>query len=93
MNDIHWNHLSTFEKILFVLGWFSIFNIVFWVAFIVTYIVGKERGRKYQDFFNPHTLKVPYVFGWIHLVLILLCLLFVIAFIMLAVPLSQMMRY
>ncbi|MDO8643153.1 MAG: hypothetical protein Q7R76_06270 [Candidatus Woesearchaeota archaeon] len=89
MLDIYWSKLSTFEKVIFVLGWFSVFNAVFWVAFIVTYIIGKERGGRYKEFFNPHTLKVPYVFGWIHLVLILLCL---IVFITMFSFIAAMMR-
>lgn len=91
MRDIHWSNLSTFEKLIFVLGWFSIFNLAFWVAFFVVYSIGRDRGGKYRDVFNPHTFKVPYVFGWINLVLLLLCLIFLIGMIMIGLTFAGMM--
>ena len=91
MRDIHWNQLSTFDKIIFILGCFAIVHPVFWVALFVVYAVGRDRGRQYRDVFNPHTLKVPYVFGWINFVLILLCLLFLIGMIMIGLTFAGMM--
>lgn len=89
MRSIHWNHLSTFEKLIFVLGWFSIFNLIFWVAFFVVYAIGRDRGGQYRDVFNPHTFKVPYVFGWINLVLIALGLLMLLSMLALIIPFSM----
>ncbi len=77
MKDIYWKKLSTWEKVVFVIGWFFIFNLVYWAAFIITYIVGRDRkGKEFHEFFNPHTFKVPYVFGWIGVVLLILMVLF-----------------
>jgi hypothetical protein len=76
MKDIYWKKLTTGEQVLFVLGWFWILNLVFWVSFIVTYIIGRDRkGREFREFFNPHTFKVPYVFGWISVALLILMVL------------------
>ena len=72
MKDIYWKHLTAWEKVVFVLGWFWILNLVYWVAFIITYIIGRDRKSKFKEFFNPHTFKVPYVFGWISIGLLLL---------------------
>ena len=87
MKNIHWSQLSVFEKIVFILGWFSVGSIIFWVAFIIAYIVGKERGGRFREFFNPHTFKVPFVFGWISLLLLAL-----VAFIFLVMGLAYIAR-
>ena len=79
MKDIYWKKLTTFEKIIFVLGWFSVGNLIFWISFIITYIIGKDRkGKEFQQVFNPHTFKVPYVFGWITLIVVALCVIIIV---------------
>ena len=64
MKDIVFDKLSGFEKFIFVLGWISAMNVGFWVALVIVFITRQDQ-KKYSKFFNPHTFKVPYVFGWI----------------------------
>ena len=79
MKDIHWNKLSVFEQVIFILGWFSIFNILFWITFVIVYAIGRNRrGKEFKQFFNPHTFKVPYVFGWINAILVVFMVLVMI---------------
>ena len=79
MKDIHWNRLSGFEKGIFVVGWFSILNLFYWIVFVIVYAIGCDRkGKEFKQFFNPHTFKVPYVFGWINAVLVVFMVLVMI---------------
>ena len=66
MKDIYWKKLSLLKKIVFSIGTLGIFNLTFWVAFLILYS-SKNKERKYNKFFNPHTLKVVYVFGWVNI--------------------------
>ncbi len=70
MRDIYWDKLSSFERFIFIFGWFSAMHLFFWLSMLIAYIIKKDK-KGYSNFFNPHTLKVPYVFGWINLILIL----------------------
>lgn len=70
MRDIHWDRLSSVEKVIFVLGWFAALSIFFWLIMLIAYVIKYDK-KGYSNFFNPHTFKVPYVFGWINLVVII----------------------
>jgi uncharacterized membrane protein len=72
MKDIYWNKLTGFEKVIFVLGWFSGMSLVFWLVFLIVYVIKKDEGKQYKEFFNPQTFKVPMVFGWINLAMFIL---------------------
>jgi len=96
MRDIYWKKLSGFEKFLFVLGWVGGLNAVFWIAVVIVYYVkiNKKVDKKYLYFFNPHTYKVVYVFGWIYFVsLILLFILLIIGIIFFAGLISSLGSY
>ena len=60
MEKINYKKLSTFKKIIFILGWFNVLSIVFWVAMVIYHIVTKEK-----KFFTPGSYRVVYIFGWI----------------------------
>ncbi len=75
MKDIYWKKLTGFEKVIFVLGWLSGMSLLFWLIFLIVYVIKKDDGKKYKEFFNPHTFKVPMVFGWINLGMFVLMLL------------------
>lgn len=76
MKNIYWKKLSLREKVIWVLGWWWILNAIYWIAFIITYAVGRDRGKEFKHFFNPHTFKVPYVFGWISVILLIVMVVF-----------------
>lgn len=80
MKDICWKELSGFEKFIFAIGWLGALNAVFWIAMVIVYYtkINKKVNKKYLYFFNPHTYKVAYVFGWIYFVLFILLFLLVI---------------
>ena len=72
MKDIYWKKLTGFEKVIFVLGWLSAMSLLFWLIFLVVYVIKKDEGKKYKEFFNPYTFKVPFVFGWINVAMFIL---------------------
>lgn len=70
MKDIIWEKLTSFEKFIFIFGWFAALQVWFWIAMVVVYLINKEK-KKYIEFFNPTTFKVPYVCGWIHFIVLI----------------------
>lgn len=76
MKNIYWDKLSGFEKFIFILGWISAGNAIFWIVLVVVYSTQDKKGKEYKQFFNPHTFKVPFVFGFINLFTILAVILF-----------------
>lgn len=87
MKDIIWDRLTGFEKFIFVLGWLSAMNLVFWITLVIVFITRQDQ-KKYYKFFNPHTFKVPYVFGWINLVVLSIVLLVMLLFLLIVLPVS-----
>ncbi len=87
MKDIYWGKLSGFEKFIFVLGWLSAMNLAFWIVFMIMYATKQDKG-KYFRFFNPHTYKVPYVFGWINFAILIIALLAVLFLLLVVLPVS-----
>ena len=81
MKDIYWKELSGFEKFLFAIGWLGVLSVVFWIVMVIVYytkIKDKKANKKYLYFFNPHTYKVVYVFGWIYFVLLIITIILLI---------------
>jgi len=72
MKAIYWKKLTGFEKFLFVLGWFSAGNALFWIIMLITYVTRDESKKLYNNFFSPHTFKVPYIFGWVSFFILLI---------------------
>lgn len=66
MKNIVFNKLNFFDKIVLVLGWLSVTNLVFWLAILTSFVFVKKR-----PFWKTTGFKVVYVFGWINLVAIL----------------------
>lgn len=85
MKDIYWKKFTWFEKFIFAIGWLGVLSVIFWIIMVIVYynkINSKKSDKRYLCFFNPHTYKVVYVFGWIYFVLLILAiiLLSIIAF-------------
>lgn len=75
MKDVIWKELSSFNKVIFSIGWLGVSNAIFWIAFLIVYFSRNEE-KKYKKFFNPNTFKVVYVFGWVNICGIILGLLY-----------------
>ena len=56
-----------YNKLVFVLGWLSVLNLLFWVIVSMVYFLGKNKDK----FWNEETFKVVYIFGWINLIAII----------------------
>ena len=78
MDKIYWNKLGFFGKVIFVLGWLNVLNLIFWVSLLIYHAVTGEKR-----FWTPGSYRVVYVFGVISfaaLIAGLLLLLFLIPF-------------
>lgn len=67
MENIYWKKLTTFQKVIFCFGWLAVFNIGFWIIMIIYNNVTQE-----DNFWNPGSLRIVFIFGWIHFVIFLL---------------------
>jgi hypothetical protein len=63
MDQIVFANLNIFKKIIFSLGWLSIFNLLFWVVILIVF-----SAKKGDNFWKKHGFKVVYIFGWINLI-------------------------
>ena len=87
MKEIYWNKLNIFEKGILCIGWLGVLSLLFWIIIVFIYYSGvhkkrsKKKQKKFTKFFNPHTLKVVYVFGWIYTIFITIGCLFFFLFI------------
>ena len=74
MKEIYWKKLSLFKKFILVLGFIPFPPYIFFLGGMIAmklryYGEGYEK-KSYDKFFNPNTLKSPYVVGWIHLAIL-----------------------
>ena len=75
MKQIIWDKLNSFEKLIFILGWIGVLNLIFWIIIIIVYSYTRD---KYKTFFNSETFKVVYVFGWIYFAFIVIMIFIVL---------------
>lgn len=59
----YFKKLILFDKIIFCLGWLSIFNLLFWIIVIITASYYSDS----EKLWNNKTLGIVYTFGWINL--------------------------
>ena len=78
MQDIYWSGLSDNKKFIFILGCPHIFNPLVWIIMLIVYFTKDRSDPKYSGLFNPHTLKILYVFGYLTLVLLMIGFLIII---------------
>jgi hypothetical protein len=70
VKDLH--EYSTFEKVLFYLGWIYALSLIFW---IVMFIVNNYTGE--SKFWNSYTFRSVFYFGWLALFSIPICLIII----------------
>lgn len=91
MKDIVWDKLSGFDRFIFLFGWLAAMHVGFWITLVIVYLINKDK-KGCRDFFNPTTLKVPYIFGWINLIILSLVLVAGLFFLLIVLPVS-VVRY
>ena len=87
MKDIIWDKLSGFDRFIFLFGWLAAMQVGFWIILVVIYLINKDK-KGCRDFFNPTTLKVPYIFGWVNLIILSLVLVAGLFFLLIVLPVS-----
>lgn len=60
MKGVYPEKLPIWKRIIFYLGWLSVFNILFWIVIL---LVNKLRAEK--KFLNPYSRQILYIFGWL----------------------------